>query len=516
MYGIIHELIPVALMSIFGKSLVVLRAFHQFGMLLWLIIAYIFGRILLKSRFFALLLAWLLIATRIVPFWSSRWGGMRNAIPFLAIVFLYLFNKKKKPIWLYLAGLINGVALLYAQEGGIAALFASGMFLFSYKWFRFEGCKESFIKLFCVYMGGLASIVLPIFFYLGINKALLTYFNICFIDIPFKFPKYLVDVSPYMGLLTKTNMLTIITQPQLARAFLFCMAFAIYIISFVYILFSFLEQNRKRDEREIKRHGKKEQDSYGETQRSSELIDILTLSVFGFFLLFFAIRQIHGMQFNIAAPVVLIVGCLLLEKPYLLLIKVIRKENVEKYKRNMAIGLNLTIILVILVSVYWFSDPVAQFKYLYTHIIKSSIEYERLKAVSRALTLERAQGVLVPKKQAEELEFVVKFIQDNTSQEDPIFVFPHNGEYYFLTGRICASRFTLATSAMISPEYEDEVIEDLKVKKPPYIIYVKDAYVLTQFNPIASEERIPKIFSYIKENYIPLARKNDTYILRLK
>ena len=497
-YGSIYELIPAAIMCVVGKSIAVLRALHHFGMIFWLIIAYLFGRLILKRRLFAYLLAWLLIATRVVPFWSSRWGGLRNGIPFLTIVFLSLFTKKKRFFWLYLAGLCNGVSLLYTQEAGIAMLLASGVFILAFKWFEASNRKKSFFKLGAIYLGGIMSIILPIFLYLGINNALGTYLKICFIDIPFKFPKYFVDVYPYMGLLPKTNILKTLSNPPLAKAFLFCVAFAGYIISFVYIAYWAI---RKKESKE-------------DMDTSLEMVNILTLSIFGFFLLIFAIRQIHGMQFNIAVPPLLIIGCVLWEKLFSYLCKVCQEKNISAYKRTIAFITNVSIILLMSVFIYHFTKPLPQFRYLYDNIFGYSSSRQAIKEKFQMLTLDRSNGIMVPKKQAEELEFVVNYIKNNTAPDDPIFVFPHNAEYYFLSDRVCASRFTLATFAVISPDYEDEVIEDLKRKKPEYVIYVKDAYVLTHFHPVASEERIPKIFNYIKRNYLPVERTYDTYILK--
>ncbi|MFH0839259.1 MAG: hypothetical protein V1893_03640 [Candidatus Omnitrophota bacterium] len=552
-YGLIYELIPALIMCVVGKSIVVLRACYEFGMIFWLLIAYFFGRLMLKRRFFAYIFAWLLIATRVVPFWSSRWGGMRNAIPFLALICLYMFNKKKSNLWLYAAGCINGIALFYTQESGIALLAASGIFLLTLRLTNPVCKKMSPVSLGIRYGIGMGIVLLPAYVYLLAHKALMAYLVTCFVDMPFKFPKYLVDVYPYMSVLLKTNIVSAISDPQLARAFLFCTAFILYGVSFIYIIFSFIPHpvplcgtggipphgpvpygtrlEKKgtagvlRQAQDGSKDGERSRtiNPWGsirkhkpDTHTGLERGNIILVSVFGFFVLIFAIRQIHGMQFNIAAPCVVLIGCALWEKLFFYLFNIIKKRNVLPLLRIAVFFINGAIALLALFLIYYFSHPLASLRGAYDTMFRYEERLSVLAQESSVLSIERARGVLVPKKQAEELEFVVAFIKNNTSKDDTIFVFPHNGEYYFLTERACASRFTLATFAMISPEYEDEVIRDLMRKKPHYVIYVKDAYVLTHFNPIASEKRIPKVFNYIMEHYLPVENIHNTYILKLK
>jgi len=115
--------------------------------------------------------------------------------------------------------------------------------------------------------------------------------------------------------------------------------------------------------------------------------------------------------------------------------------------------------------------------------------------------------------QAEVFNEVVDFIARNTKPNESIFVFPHEGQYYFFTDRPSVTRFTPAIYSCIDVNYQKEVVGDLKQKKPRFVIYVRDAFVFTDYNKIPNEIRLNLIFDYLKNNYYIKRQIGETFIL---
>jgi hypothetical protein len=96
----------------------------------------------------------------------------------------------------------------------------------------------------------------------------------------------------------------------------------------------------------------------------------------------------------------------------------------------------------------------------------------RLRFVDRSpLSIERAQGIYVPPRQAEFIEAMVGVIQANSSPDDYIFSFAQRGTgFYFLAGRRNPTRFVWWRSVGLRREEREAALAMIDEKRPKLII----------------------------------------------
>jgi hypothetical protein len=87
------------------------------------------------------------------------------------------------------------------------------------------------------------------------------------------------------------------------------------------------------------------------------------------------------------------------------------------------------------------------------------------------LAIERAEGILVPPKQAEFVESLVGLIQANSAPEDTVFSFGQRGAgFYFLSGRRNPTKFVWWRNVGIKKEDRDAVLHMINQKSPKLIL----------------------------------------------
>ena len=87
------------------------------------------------------------------------------------------------------------------------------------------------------------------------------------------------------------------------------------------------------------------------------------------------------------------------------------------------------------------------------------------------LAIERAQGILVPPKQAEFVETLVGLIQENSTPDDTVFSFGQRGAgFYFLSGRRNPTKFVWWRNVGIKKEDRDAVLQMINQKGPKLIL----------------------------------------------
>ncbi len=93
----------------------------------------------------------------------------------------------------------------------------------------------------------------------------------------------------------------------------------------------------------------------------------------------------------------------------------------------------------------------------------------------------------------------VRFIQENTSPEEPIFVVPYHSLFYFLSQRHNPTKFELLWPVKVFPDMDQETMRILDEKRVKYIVKVPIARAgLGSFEEIA-----PEIAQYVEEKYVP-------------
>ena len=113
--------------------------------------------------------------------------------------------------------------------------------------------------------------------------------------------------------------------------------------------------------------------------------------------------------------------------------------------------------------------------------------------------LERAGAIDLPDDQAQQIQAVVEFIQENAAPDERIFDFSSQGAYYFFADRPAATRYHQICYAS-APELEREVIAALEKDQTRVVLYKTGGWFDT-VDGIDSELRYPQIALYLCDNY---------------
>ena len=100
---------------------------------------------------------------------------------------------------------------------------------------------------------------------------------------------------------------------------------------------------------------------------------------------------------------------------------------------------------------------------------------------------------------------ISKYIKDNSTSEDSLFIVVPEPLYYYTTDLVNPSRFAISWFAD-SQQYTDELLEALKNNPPKFIIYDIESspYRISDSIPIA--QRFPEVDRWILDNY-PIKQK---------
>ena len=128
--------------------------------------------------------------------------------------------------------------------------------------------------------------------------------------------------------------------------------------------------------------------------------------------------------------------------------------------------------------------------------------------------LARAGRVDIPDDQAEQVQKVVAYIQENTAENEKIFDFTSQGAYYFFANRPGVTRFHQVSYAS-TPEMQQEVIAALERDETRLVLFKTGGW-FDAVDDISVEERHPLIAAYLQANYERAININDTEILMRK
>ena len=116
-------------------------------------------------------------------------------------------------------------------------------------------------------------------------------------------------------------------------------------------------------------------------------------------------------------------------------------------------------------------------------------------------SIERMKGVKVSLDQAYEIEEVVKYIRANTKPSDPLLGFPELDFYNFLCDRPEVSRFYLSGLAYPRRQWQQEVLENVRLKKPPVVLY-RAGLSVQAFSIGSKKEILTDVVDYIRLHYV--------------
>jgi len=438
--------VPSLFLKLFNMNMVVLPTFYYVGTILTLLIGIVIARQLYLSRFILYLMVPVFVGRTFARISYYYWGGMRYALGFLVILCAILFFKRQKSFWLFIAGILSSLALLTTVEAGastIISVCAALLFDFIFK----ISDRRFLIKSFGIYVTGILCILLPYIIYLLMTGSLMpmleSIYGVVFLSnaampgIPGVRPE---GIQFLLGMLPDS------------RYFKFMTPAYFYIIFGGYI---FLRYRKKT--------------------LNHEVSCLIVLAIYGLILYAAAFRKIEGHHFEMALQPEKILLFFILERAYFLMKE---KRALFKLKNKIApiFIINLLILGLIMSSLGYsvtrYNRRFVMYKLLGQKLgLNQKEDLSLLKGIEKkTLTLDRAKGMVVPAWQAEEIEEVVKFLEDHTQSNEAIFCYPEVGNFNFWADRPFIGRFPIATFSWIKDDWHKELVADFKKLRPHYVI----------------------------------------------
>lgn len=482
---------------IFGKTLYVLRMYFNFFSILTYIFLYFFACNLYRFKFSAYILSIVALVETFNPFWSSRWAGYsRFGVGLLGLFFQILYVKKSKPLYLFISGFIASLGLLYSVDSGIVLIISGAILCFLAVLYDPKGnflvnIKEVFKRLsvFCL---GLVIGLLPFAIYMAINKALVPYLEGMFII-----------ASKHVSVWQKPIDLSFIGafrqhhnnpwQFFISDEFKFYMPRLFYFVTLIYIILKF--------------------------KRGKDVIDCIAvplIAIFGVLTYKSGCRAFLGPQFDVSVLPLLLLFVYFMEKSIILIFS---KAKIRLLAKAISILVVLVLFLYMGAShkrVYgswgnWLkyqSNKNNLIPHYITLIDKSIIQLVRSDT-------ERIGPILIPKDQVEEIDGVAKYMINNTLPGEPVFAFPEHSLYNFLTDRPAVSRFYITVYAHTTDKWKDELLTELQLHPPRYIIYSRQLSNLAKISN-RKTELLPEVISLILDNYVIEKNFSNIAIYRRK
>jgi len=103
---------------------------------------------------------------------------------------------------------------------------------------------------------------------------------------------------------------------------------------------------------------------------------------------------------------------------------------------------------------------------------------------------------------------LVNFIDKEVNEDEYVYVFPHAPEIYFLSDRKNATSFDSPT-IFFTPQYQKQTIEELEKNKPKLVIYNPKFSIAT-----ISPSTLKEIDNYINKNFVVATTFGDNIIMR--
>lgn len=483
--------LPALLMSVFGRHLSVLHAVFYITNLLTLVGAVMLARTLFKTRLFTYLLIPVVCAHSFTLNYFKNWGGARHACGIASILFFVWFLRTRKRWCLFLSGMLTACGFGFSPEMGLipcAAVFAA----FALSWYVKREDKDARPDAL-TYLQGFSIIAVPFILHMAFSGALGTYLKTLLIV-----PRSGRTVYHFEILFPDMPHNPLQALAYLAKPFKPEFMYAFPLLIYIPLSLSFLLRLARK--------------KIGEQDMA---VFCATLYALGMYL--GAFRQINGPQFLASLPGLFIIFFWVLECAFLRF----KKAQLDAPRRSVRFAglcLYLAIFSVVFINVfkvknfldYGFDLERVVFRQISRGAFPSGTEPGKL-------TARRAQGVIVPDWQAEEINQVVSYIEEHIPQHEPLFCFPDRGVYNFLADRPCWSRFCWMDVASYDQAWTKEFFARLYGQSPRYIVARMEEEVFEPFlkeYPIVQNRRAVREF--ISKEYDRMASFGSIGIYRIK
>ena len=494
---------PAFLMSVFGAHIKVLYSYFYFGNVVCLVTCVWIARELFKTRFMFYILIPVLIARTFPRVVFMIWGGMRYAWGLIAELCVIKFFKTERPKWMFFAGMASATAGFTSVEIGVYSVMGVVVAWLAAWFFRLQE-RTVLLRSLGFFVLGILCIAAPFFIYLAVNGALMPYiestltvvlnqnrtFNPHFVSV---YPQNFSEALTAMTNFTHTNF------KHMTPSYF-------YIAILAYVGYRLKRRLLNRTD-----------------------LCLIFLGVYGFIMYNTGFRGIWAAQFEMALMPEKILYFFLIEALVLSLLfqtqLLERKAFLPAGFKDSAGWKRLSVIVFILAllgssvgySIGRYNHRFVAFKMLTG---KKAKHYKPLaNEPSAFLTTERAKGIEVPIDQADDLEYLMRFIETHTTPQDVVATYPEQGSYNFLADRPYLGRFPLATFSWYSEKWHEEYVRDIKSKKVKYLIVPKKTTPLWEgvyLSPERNRRKYFEVMAIIQSDYVRTDESPLSYIYEPK
>lgn len=481
---------PAFLMLHFGENVSVLLSYFYMGTIMTLLSCVLLGKQLFTTRLFYYLAIPVLVARTFPRVVFTYWGGMRFALGLMAVACAMQYFKNKKPLWIFVSGIIAACGFWTSLEVGGYVCLAVLVTLIFCGTFKILLKREA-IKLLLLFFGGFLMISFPYSVYLHLNSALIPFVEAVlnvFYNMENTFPQ--VEIVPKNFIEAVFSML----NPG-SKNFRHLTPAYLYVFLAIYC---------------------------GNKIRKQEFclndMPILCLASYGFIFYIGAFRNIWSSHFEMVLQPEKILLFVLLEKIFFLLknkrtlllqeIKRIDGPLLKKQLRMWAINVFLggVILSSIGYPIQRLNKRFYAFKYIRnifvgkeTDSLKPLNDIEKIK-----LDIDRGRGLTVPSWQAQDFIELTQFINRHTTSQDAVLMYPEGAAYSFIVDRPYVGRFPMATFSWFNDNDHRAYMASLKKTRAKYAVVPKEVphyFEKTHFIVSANKQKYNEVMHHIEQNY---------------
>lgn len=456
--GPLEFYLPAALMSIFGNKLSVLSTFFYVGNVLTVFLSVLIAKEIFKTRYVLFLLTLILTARTFPRVVFTYWGGMRYCLGLMAVYFAITYFKTKRKSWIILASATCVFAFLTSVDVGICALGSISLSVLALIFRKKEG-SLNFSETFRSAMIGFFLVAIPF-----LLLATFTAFLDEYMDATYQVVTRMTTIINHHSIVeypaTFGEALAAMVNPA-SKNFRHMTPCYLYLIFGGYLLFS----ARKKE--------------------NAQWMPLFCLFIYGILLYFVSFRSLWGSNFEMALQPEKILYFFLIERFYTYLIakkqSLTIQDKADKKKALKIFGIMFLFVGLFMSTVCYslmrFDSRFYSYQFFkYKLLGKDVSEIEPLAGdPKRAVNLEKLEGYVVPRAQAEEFEAVFNYFQAKTSPSDPVFFFPERGGFYsYLINRPSIGRFPTFTMSWLHDDWYQEALGAFIEIQPKYVVLPVD------------------------------------------
>lgn len=483
--GPIELYIPAVMMKIFGVNSALLPAFYYGGTILTLILCVILAGELFRSRLILYTMVPVFVARTFPRIAYYYWGGLRYAMGFLVLLFLFYFFKTQRRRWIFLTGMMCALSALTTPEAGLSTVLAVLAALVCA--FGFQVCDRHFLwRCFWVFCAGFAIVIVPYVVYLiqtGSFHAL--------VESTYVVVTLMVDAFPgAAGIKPETPLQFLVACIPGTKFFKYMSVLWCYLFFAVFLWYK--ARYKKLD------------------WVHAFLIGV---AVYGLVLYAAAFRKIEGHHFEMALQVEKFIYFFLMECAILYMWTRWATLHITfAWRRRLVYGMAMGVFLSsVAYALNRFDHRFTMMKLIERQVLHK----KKVKGLSvlegqetAVLNIERARGHIVPRWQEEEIKGVVEFLKMHTRTDEAVFCFPELGNFNFWADRPFVGRFPIVTFTWMYEPWYQELLADFQKTRPHYVVMTHLGHrtfpQLWYFRNPQNQERFEQMTQLILANYAPV------------